>query len=71
MHIKSYITDLEELKDDIKSRIWITYRRNFQNIGKSCIYCSRASVLCTFSGALVAINRILLFMITHISVLGL
>ncbi|XP_035828823.1 cysteine protease ATG4B [Aplysia californica] len=25
--------DREELKDDIKSRIWVTYRRNFQNIG--------------------------------------
>ncbi|CAG5119378.1 unnamed protein product, partial [Candidula unifasciata] len=23
----------EELKDDIRSRIWLTYRKNFQNIG--------------------------------------
>jgi cysteine protease ATG4 len=27
------MTELEELRNDIKSRIWITYRRNFVPIG--------------------------------------
>ncbi|CAL1541661.1 unnamed protein product [Lymnaea stagnalis] len=31
--VHSALHDRDDLKNDIKSRIWITYRRNFQNIG--------------------------------------
>ncbi|BFZ00811.1 hypothetical protein BsWGS_03849 [Bradybaena similaris] len=31
--VYSALHDREELKDDIRSRIWLTYRKNFQNIG--------------------------------------
>ena len=38
-------TDLEELRDDVRSRLWFTYRRGFPNIGKkifkNCCLCAQ------------------------------
>lgn len=34
MQLFSYLTDLDELRETVLSKIWLTYRKNFSAIGK-------------------------------------
>lgn len=44
----STISQLKELQDDFRSRIWITYRRNFASIGGSGPTSDQGSLNCLF-----------------------